>query len=162
MVKQKLIYYYILLLSLIAVLIVIDQVSKNFFILLYAINPPHNSASEVLPILDFVYAWNHGISFGLLSEYQYSNIAFLIVNSAIIIYLGYLLIRSQTCLPQIGLSFIIGGAVGNLIDRLYHGAVFDFIYFHYQDWGFPAFNLADSFITIGAIFFIYDYMFRKK
>ena len=61
-----------------------------------------------------------------------------------------------------GLGFIIGGALGNLIDRIIRGAVFDFIYFNYQEFSFPAFNFADSFITIGAAMFIYDYLFNKN
>ena len=155
--KKNLIYYFIAVLS----LIIIDQASKSFLISYLKTQP--NYIFELLPILDFVYAWNHGISFGLFREYyQYSNIAFLILNSIIITYLCYLILNTQTCLARLGLILIIGGALGNLIDRVRHGAVFDFIYLHYQDLAFPAFNMADSFITIGACFFIYDYLFYSK
>lgn len=155
--KKNLIYYFIAVLS----LIIIDQGSKSFLISYLKTQP--NYIFELLPILDFVYAWNHGISFGLFREYyQYSNIAFLILNSIIITYLCYLILNTQACLARLGLIFIIGGALGNLIDRVRNGAVFDFIYLHYQDLAFPAFNMADSFITIGACFFIYDYLFYSK
>ena len=155
--KKNLIYYFIAVLS----LIIIDQGSKSFLISYLKTQP--NYIFELLPILDFVYALNHGISFGLFREYyQYSNIAFLILNSIIITYLCYLILNTQTCLARLGLILIIGGALGNLIDRVRHGAVFDFIYLHYQDLAFPAFNMADSFITIGACFFIYDYLFYSK
>lgn len=157
MTKKKLIYYF----SAILVLIAIDQASKSFLIAYLKTQPSY--VLELLPILDFVYAWNYGISFGLFREYyQYSNVVFLILNSLIIIYLCYLIANTKHCLAQIGLALIIGGALGNLIDRILRGAVFDFIYFHYQDWTFPAFNMADSFITIGACFFIYDYLFYSK
>ena len=74
--KKNLIYYFIAVLS----LIIIDQGSKSFLISYLKTQP--NYIFELLPILDFVYAWNHGISFGLFREYyQYSNIAFLILNS---------------------------------------------------------------------------------
>jgi signal peptidase II len=56
------------------------------------------------------------------------------------------------------MALVIGGALGNLFDRIFRGAVFDFLYFHYHGFSFPAFNLADSFITIGACFFIYSYI----
>jgi len=157
MTKKKLIYYSISILSLIA----IDQASKSF--LIAYLQTQDSFTLEILPILDFVHAWNYGISFGLLNEYsQYSNAGLLIVNSAIIIYLTYIMLSTETCLAQFGLSIIIAGALGNLVDRIFRGAVFDFIYFNYQDWSFPAFNLADSFITIGACLLIYDYMFKKK
>ena len=157
MTRKKLIYYCIAILFLIA----IDQTSKSFLIFYLKTQPGY--VLEMLPILDFVYAWNYGISFGLFREYyQYSNTAFLTLNSLIITYLGYLIFKTKTCLSQLGLIFIIGGALGNLIDRIFRGAVFDFLYFHYQDLAFPAFNMADSFITIGACFFIYDYLFHSK
>ena len=157
MIRKKLSYYF----SAALVLIAIDQISKSFFIVYLKTQP--NYVLELLPILDCVYAWNYGISFGLFREYyQYSNIAFLILNSLIISYLVYLLVKTQTCLSQLGLLLIISGALGNLIDRMFRGAVFDFIYFHYQDLAFPAFNIADSFITIGAGFFIYEHLFCRK
>jgi signal peptidase II len=155
--KKKLIYYFIAIIFLIA----IDQGSKSFLIIYLKTQP--NYALELLPILDFVYAWNYGISFGLFREYyQYANIAFFILNSIIIIYLCCLIFKTQACLAQLGLILIIGGALGNLIDRIIRGAVFDFIYIYYQDLAFPAFNMADSFITVGACFFIYDYLFCSK
>ena len=157
MTRKKLTYYFTLILLLIA----IDQGSKNFFI--YYLKTKPSYLLELLPILDFVYAWNYGISFGLFREYnKYSNIVFLILNSIIITYLCYLAINVKNYLTQLGLVLIIGGALGNLIDRIVRGAVFDFIYFHYQDLAFPAFNMADSFITIGACCFIFDYLLPKK
>jgi signal peptidase II len=157
MTRKKLAYYFATIFSLIA----LDQISKGFFISYLKTQPSYSL--ELLPILDCVYAWNYGISFGLFREYyQFSNIVFLILNSFIIVYLGYLTIKTQICMEQIGLLLIISGALGNLIDRIFRGAVFDFIYFHYNGISFPAFNLADSFITIGACFVIYAYIFAKK
>jgi len=142
-------------------LIVLDQASKSFLIDYLKTQPSY--ILELAPMLDLVYAWNYGISFGFLGQYhQYSNIAFLCLNSLIISYLTYLLYQTKTCAAQIGLALIIGGALGNLADRIFRGAVFDFIYLHYNDLGFAAFNLADSFITIGACFFMYDHLFAKE
>ena len=155
--KRKFTYYFIAVLSLISV----DQISKMFFI--SYLKTQSGYTIKALPILDIVYAWNYGISFGLFREYyQYSNLVFAILNGLIILYLIYTLCRTNYFLSQLGLVFIIGGALGNLTDRILLGAVFDFIYFHYQGFAFPAFNLADSFITIGACLFIYDSIFSKK
>ena len=142
-------------------LIVLDQLSKTY--LISYLKTKSNFILEILPFLDFVYAWNYGISFGLFKQYyQYSNYVLLVLNSFIVIYLINLLFKSDSKLSIIGLNLIIGGALGNLTDRIIRGAVFDFIYFNYQNFSFPAFNLADSFISIGAALFIYDYFFHKK
>ncbi|MDP5110725.1 MAG: signal peptidase II [Rickettsiaceae bacterium] len=160
MTAQKKLLYFVFLLGL---LIFLDQVSKTFLISYLKGKPEY--MIELMPMLNIVYAWNHGISFGLFRNYyQYSNYAFLALNSIIILYLCYLTIKSQTNLAFIGFSIIVGGALGNLIDRIFRGAVFDFLYFYYGDLSFPAFNLADSFITIGAGLLIWEYLFcpRKK
>jgi signal peptidase II len=157
MTKKNLAFYLFLILFLIA----LDQGSKAFFISYLKTQPGY--LKEVVPFLDFVYAWNYGISFGLFQEhYQYSNFLFLSINSLIIIYLAYLFYSSKDVAAQVGMIFIIGGAFGNLFDRIFRGAVFDFLHFHYHNFSFPAFNLADSFITIGACFFIYSYIVELR
>ena len=157
MTKKNILSYAILLIS----LVLLDQASKSFFISYLKTQPYF--VVEALPFLDFVYAWNYGISFGLFSDqYQYSNYAFLVINTIIIIYLFYIMLQSKSVLFQYGLNIIIAGALGNLIDRIIRGAVFDFIYFNYQGYSFPAFNLADSFITIGAIILIFMHLLEYK
>lgn len=152
--RKKTLYFIFLL----GILIILDQASKTFLIDCLKGTPGYTI--ELLPMLNIVYAWNYGISFGLFRDYyQYSNYAFLALNSLIILYLSYLTFKSESCLTFIGFSIIIGGALGNLVDRIFRGAVFDFIYFYYEDFSFPAFNLADSFITIGACLIIYEYLF---
>lgn len=141
--------------------ITLDQTSKTYLISYLKTQP--RFILKVLPFLDLVYAWNYGISFGLFKKYyQYSNYALLILNSFIVIYLINLLLKSKSKLSFYGLALIIGGALGNLIDRIIWGAVFDFIYFNYQTFSFPAFNLADSLITTGATMFIYDNLFTQN
>jgi len=155
---MKKIFYY---LSYIVLFVALDQASKTF--LISYLKTQNNYMIEVLPFFDIVYAWNYGISFGLFSNYyQYSNLIFLGLNSMIIIYLCYMTIQTKGCTAQMGLLLIISGAIGNLIDRILRGAVFDFLYFYYENLAFPAFNLADAFITIGACIFIYDYLFLQK
>jgi signal peptidase II len=142
-------------------LVLIDQTLKTFLIGYLKTKPGY--LIELLPFLDIVYAWNYGISFGLFREYyQYSNYIFLGLNIIITLWLCYTLRNSATILSRSGLILIIGGALGNLIDRGIRGAVFDFILVHYRGFEFPVFNFADSAITIGAIIFAYDYFFLKK
>jgi signal peptidase II len=142
-------------------LVIIDQLVKWWFI--NYLRGKIGLTMKVTSFLDIVYSWNHGISFGMFRNYyQYSNMLFIVINSVVIIYLWYILLKCKTMTGFVGYSFVIGGAIGNLIDRFVNGAVFDFIYFHYQDFGFPIFNLADSFISLGVIFLIHDYYKTKK
>jgi len=146
--------------SIIILLAIVDQLSKTCLIWYLKTQP--NFILEILPFLDFVYAWNYGISFGLFREYyQYSNYVLLALNLCIVAYLFNLLIKSESPLVSWSLRLIVGGALGNILDRIIRGAVFDFIYFNYQQIDFPAFNLADSFISLGAALFLYGFFFKK-
>lgn len=142
-------------------LALIDQATKWFFINKLRWTP--NLTLKITSFLDMVYSWNYGISFGILRDhYQYSNNFFIVINSLIACYLYYLMIRSITLSGFVGYSFILGGAIGNIADRIIRGAVFDFIHFHYQEYSFPIFNLADCFITVGVLILIEDYYYTKK
>jgi signal peptidase II len=148
--------------SIIFRLMIVDQLFKWWFI-----SSLPDSPGRILRVTDFleiVYVWNYGISFGMFKDYyQYSNYAFIVINAAIVLYLYSSTIKLRTMMSFWGYNLIIGGAVGNLIDRCYRGAVFDFICFHYEDlFWFPVFNLADSFIFIGVIVVLYDYYKVKK
>lgn len=143
----------------IAVLVLIDQVSKALFIQYLTTQPEY--MIRLTSFLDIIYAWNYGISFGLFSQYaQYSNAVFLVFNSLVVLYLWYIYIVDATN-PKLFL-LIIGGGIGNLTDRVVRGAVFDFIDFHYGQYHFPAFNVADSLISIGIFLFILEFLFTKK
>ncbi len=153
--NKKILFY----LTVILAFIILDQASKSF--LIAHLETKRVYVLEIFPTLDFVYVWNHGISFGLFREYyQYSNTAFLIFNSLMVVYLIFFLVKTHSYLSISGLILIVSGALGNLIDRVFRGAVFDFIYFNYQEFSFPAFNFADCFITIGVAIFIYGYLVR--
>ena len=157
--KKWLIIYHstILMVKLAAV----DQLSK-WWVAGYLKKIP-NYVFEVTSFFNLVYSWNYGISFGLFSEYyQYSNRLFLGLNICITGYLWYLLATCKSFRAFLGFSFIVGGAIGNLCDRIFKGAVFDFLSFHYNDYYFAAFNLADSFIFIGVVILIYDHYKTQK
>jgi len=109
---------------------------------------------QLLPILDIVYLQNEGAAFSLLHDaggwqrWFFIGLA-LLVSVVLMLWLRKLRATEQAILA-IGLSLVLGGALGNVIDRVWHSYVIDFIYFHWKDWYFPAFNIADSAITIGA------------
>lgn len=138
----------------------IDQITKYFTI--GFLKAKIGMMYKITSFFSLVYAWNYGISFGFMSGfYQYSNYTFLIVNCLIVGYLIALINSSASQTKTLGLTFIVGGAIGNIIDRVFRGAVFDFLYFHYGSYSFPAFNLADAFINVGVIILII-YAIRGK
>ena len=83
------------------------------------------------------------------------------MSFAISLYVIFLIIKSESKLELIGLSLILGGAIGNGIDRLFNGHVIDFIDLYYRNFHWPAFNFADSFITVGAVLFFFKLFFIK-
>ncbi len=138
-----------------------DQITKWYFI--GQLQNSRGFTIKVTDFLDFVYVWNYGISFGLFKGYyQYSNLFFGIINSTIVIYLCYLLYKEEVRLTRIAYIAIIGGALGNLADRFFRGAVFDFIRFHKGDLSFSIFNLADAFISCGIALLVYVLYISKN
>ncbi len=146
-------------LSLSALVIVLDQLSK-----LYISNRFHYGESLiVMPVFNLVLAHNTGAAFSFLDDaggfqrWLFSAIA--LIASAWIVWL----LRRHTgqYMFAFALSMILGGALGNLVDRVCYGYVVDFLQFHWDEHYFPAFNLADSAISCGAFFMIVD-SFRGK
>jgi signal peptidase II len=109
---------------------------------------------------DLVHNVNPGIAFGLFSETSSKWISFLLVlsSAAVIVLLIWLLVAGYAgrVESQIGIALIAGGATGNLLDRLLHGGVTDFLELHVGTFRWPAFNLADSAITVGAALIIFE------
>ena len=134
-------------------IIILDQYSK-----IYMMNyiPTIGYKLQITEFLDFRYAWNYGISFGFFDNHrEYSNIFFAITNSAITIYIFYLIYHHNHPLERYGYIMVAAGAIGNILDRIKYGAVFDFILLHYNNiWHFAIFNIADMFISIGIILLI--------
>ena len=122
---------------------------------------PARSAVEVTPFFDLVLAWNIGISFGWLqSENQLAQIALMAIKGIAVIALAIWMARSRTLIATLALGLIIGGAIGNAIDRFAYGAVVDFALLHIQLGGKPfnwyVFNLADVAIVAGVAALLYD------
>lgn len=109
---------------------------------------------RVTDFFDYVLVWNTGVSYGLLGDAPLWALAIVIVAATIL--LGVWWWRSTQQLVRAGLAFCIGGAVSNAVDRALYGAVADFFHFHWQDYSFYIFNIADSAITLGVLLLILD------
>ncbi len=123
-------------------------------------------AVVLLPVLDFMRLHNEGAAFSFLSNASGWQRWFFItlaigVSGGILVWLRRLPARGQNLLAA-GLCLVMGGALGNVIDRIRLGHVIDFIRVHYAEWYFPAFNVADSAITIGAGLLILDMILQPK
>jgi signal peptidase II len=137
----------------------LDQASKLW--LLYVFDLPHRGAVKVTPFLDLVLAWNVGISFGWFqTDNQATQIILMIIKAAAVIVLAIWMARSRTLIATVALGLIIGGAIGNAIDRFAYGAVVDFALFHVQigekNLNWYVFNLADVAIVAGVAALLYD------
>ena len=116
----------------------------------------------VTSYFNLVKVYNTGVSFGMFNNLQYGKFILLIIASFITLFLIYWLCKAENKKIACALSLVIGGALGNIIDRAIYGAVADFLDFHISGYHWPAFNLADSAITLGAIILIFDEFFTKK
>jgi signal peptidase II len=140
--------------------LVLDQLTK-WWILSVVMQPPR--MIEVTPFFNLVLVWNRGISFGLFNNSSAWNAAILsAVALAITVALVIWLWRVTQPLLAAAIGLIIGGAVGNVIDRLRFGAVCDFLDLHAFGYHWPAFNVADAAITLGAIAILYDALVRPQ
>src|SRR5216683_7766604 len=139
--------------------LILDQASKVW--LLFVFDIAHRGAVKVTPFFDLALAWNVGISFGWCqNDSQLAQISLMIIKAVAVIVLAIWMARSRTPLATIALGLIIGGAIGNGIDRFAYGAVVDFALFHLQIGGntynWYVFNLADVAIVAGVAALLYD------
>jgi signal peptidase II len=139
--------------------LVLDQAAKLWLLNVFELGPRGTVA--VTPFFDLVLAWNTGISYGWFQDSGPVGQAILLaVKATAVIVLAVWMAKSGTRLAVIGLGFIIGGAIGNAIDRLAYGAVVDFALFHVQIGGktynWYVFNLADVAIVAGVATLLYD------
>ena len=137
---------------LIVLIVLIDQISK------YLANLRLNGAEafSVIPgVLSFSYHENKGAAWGILANHRW--VFMLLSTVAILLIIWYLIYtrkEKKPALLRLALCFFVGGGIGNMIDRIYLGYVIDFLRFDFID--FPIFNVADSFITVGAVLLILD------
>ncbi len=141
------------------VVLALDQASKLWLLNVFDI--AHRGAVKLTPFLDLVLAWNVGISFGWLqNESPVAQIGLMVIKAVAVIVLGVWMAWSRTLVATVALGLIIGGAIGNAIDRLAYGAVVDFALFHVQfgekTYNWYVFNLADAAIVAGVAALLYD------
>jgi signal peptidase II len=139
--------------------LVLDQASKLW--LLFVFDIARRGAVRVTPFFDLVLAWNVGISFGWFqSESPLAQITLMGIKAVAVVVLAIWMARSRTLLATVALGLIIGGAIGNAIDRFAYGAVVDFALFHVQidgkSFSWYVFNLADAAIVAGVAALLYD------
>lgn len=139
-----------------ALVVIVDIATKQLAeaVLVYA-NPV-----EILPVLDFTLLYNKGAAFSFLADQSgwqrwFFTIIKVVVSVALVVWLAKLPRVTSFLLPA-AIALILGGALGNLFDRVMFGHVIDFISVHWHDAYFPAFNIADSAITLGAILMALD------
>jgi len=145
-----------------APLIVMDQLSKW----MVTVNLEEYDRINLLPILDLVRFHNTGAAFSLLADaggWQH----WFFIGVAVAVSLGILwyqwVLPARGCKTlATGLALILAGALGNLVDRVMFGHVVDFIFFYYEQWSWPAFNVADSAITVGVVLVLFDSFFLER
>ena len=148
----------IIIFSIILFTFLLDLISKN-----YAINSLIiNHSVTINSFLNLTLAFNYGAAFSFLSEaggwQRWFFIIFSFIVILVIIYILYIEMDSQ----YIAYSFIIGGAAGNLYDRIFYGYVIDFIEFHYNSFYWPIFNIADIAISVGVILLLYSVFYNNE
>ena len=153
-----------------AIIIVLDQLTKWWVVERLMrpegiVDTPFYSPTriEILPVFDLVMAWNRGVSFGIFNNGgQWNAIILSVLSVAIAIGLIVWMRKSTSALVTLALGGIIGGALGNVIDRVRWGAVADFLDVHVMGYHWPAFNVADSAISVGAVLLVLDALFAKS
>jgi len=142
-----------------AVIVFLDQISK-WYVVEVLMNPPRTI--EITPFFNLVMGWNRGVSFGLFNTDSPVTVWLLpAVAGVIVVVLVVWLSRVDRLLLGVALGSIVGGAIGNIIDRLRFGAVADFLDVHAMGYHWPAFNVADTMITVGAAVLIFDSLFVR-
>lgn len=121
------------------------------------------SGIPVLPFFNLVMVWNPGVSYGLFPAHgPWGTTALALFSLAVVAFLGWWLWNANRPPLAIGLGLVIGGAIGNLIDRLIYGKVADFFHFYVRGYDWYVFNIADCAITVGVAALLYDALLRPE
>lgn len=135
--------------------VIVDQIAKA--LVLSGAQSSAGDSTPLAPFLDLTLRWNRGISFSLFAgDSAAGQTALLTLTLAATGLLAWWLTRTRSFLPAVGLGLIIGGALGNAIDRIAHGAVIDYLDLHALGRQFFVFNIADAAINIGVALLIFD------
>jgi signal peptidase II len=145
-----------------ALIVVADQLTKAIIVLNFALY----DRVQLLPVFGITRLHNTGAAFSFLAEaggWQrwFFVIIAVVVTALVCVWLKRMPHKGQGWLAA-SLALIVGGAVGNVIDRVFRGHVIDFLSFHWDRWFFPAFNVADAAITVGAVILLIDTFFEGR
>jgi signal peptidase II len=138
-----------------ALIFALDQISK--FWILRIVNLDERGPISITPFMDLVMAWNRGISYGLFETHAQEVLIGL--SLVISLFLVSWLARAKHPLQAGAIGILIGGAIGNTLDRVLHGAVADFVLLHWGNWNWYVFNVADIAIVAGVALLFYDGLF---
>ena len=139
--------------------LVLDQVTKLWVLFGYRL--AEQGRVPVLPFMDFVMVWNRGISYGLFQQDALAGrLILLAITAGAIVFLSIWLVRETSRFTAFGLGLILGGAIGNAIDRAVYGAVADFVLLHAAGYEWYVFNIADAAIVVGVVFLLYAAFWR--
>jgi len=143
------------------VTLALDQASKLY--LLFGYELPLKEPVVMAPFLELLVVWNRGISYGLFQQdSELGRWALFAVMIAAVVGLSVWMARATSRLLASSLGLIVGGAIGNAIDRLAYGAVFDFVHFHVGSFSWYVFNVADAAIVAGVVGLVYDSLVLDK
>jgi signal peptidase II len=141
--------------------LVLDQASKLY--LLFGYDLPVREPLVLAPFLELIVVWNRGISYGLFQQdTEAGRWALLAISFAAAVALSVWMARASSRLLAASLGLVVGGALGNAIDRIAYGAVFDFVHFHVGSFSWYVFNIADAAIVAGVIGLVYDSLVGDK
>lgn len=144
--------------GMLCIVLLIDQISKYY--VLNIIDLPQKGSIAVIPFFNFTMVWNKAITFGMLGQLgTWGPVVFSILALIIAASLFIWMIKARKIWITMSLGAIVGGALGNIIDRLRFGAVVDFIHFHIASWSWYVFNIADSAIVCGVTILLMDAFF---
>ena len=147
MLKRNIFYFFLILF-----IFILDRISKLWIISIF--NPENNLEIKVSSFINLNLIWNKGIAFGLFSygeKFEYNLLTGLIIIIIVIVF--WMIIKTKG-LEKYSFLMILGGALGNIFDRLYYSAVPDFIDIYYKNFHWFVFNVADIFITVGVLMLI--------
>lgn len=140
--------------------LIIDQISKYWFVDIFDLET--NGPVQVAPFFDFLLVWNHGVSYGLFQQdSDFGRYLLIAITSIASIALIIWLLRVDNRLTALSLGLVVGGAIGNVIDRVARGAVVDVFHFHWGSFSWYVFNLADVAIVAGVAGLLYDTVFSS-
>lgn len=156
---KKAMGYYLIALA----VLIFDQITKVYFNTRFEL---YETVDIIPPVLNWTLAYNHGAAFSFLADQAgWQKWFFAILGLAVAIFIiNYLRQIPRTAkVLSLGLALVLGGAIGNVIDRMIYGYVIDFIHVHYADvWHYPIFNIADIGICVGMALVVYDVLFLEK